>query len=193
MIAHQVSFYYQATLISLGTLATTKSTPALDSDKRVEEVDFEAVKDEAMESIGSLILLFKHRHAWKSIPIVMLHYFCLGGVHATSRLSATDLKWTLVLESCVVGLWHMSLGWGRLCRAFLRTIELVLKSNAPEPSLIPTKVDAIFKHLNTDLWSAEDVGSLSADYVVQRISKRVDPSAVNGQTLEALIRAMENL
>lgn len=172
---------------------TTKSAPTLDSDGDVNKVDYENVKDQAMETIGSLILLFKHRHGWKSVPIVMLHYFCLGGVHATSRLDAIDLKWTLVLESCVVGLWHMSLGWGRLCKAFLRTIELVLKSNAPEPSLIPTKVAAIFKHLNTDLWSVKDIDSLSADYFVQRVSKKVNPSAVSGQTLEALIRAMENL
>jgi len=89
----------------------------------------------------------------------------------------------------------MSLGWGRLCKAFLRTIELVLKSSDPDPTLIPIKVVAIFKHLNSDLWSATDVASLSADYVVQRVTKRVSPSAtaVSGQALEALIRAMENL
>jgi hypothetical protein len=149
-----------------------------------------------METIGSLILLFKHRHGWRSIPIVMLHYFCLGGVHATSRLSTQDPKWTLVLESCVVGLWHMSLGWGILCKAFLRTIELVLNSSDPDPTLIPIKVVAIFKHLNSDLWSASDVASLSADYVVQRVSRKFTSSsatAVSGQSLEALIRAMENL
>ncbi|KAJ5325194.1 uncharacterized protein N7506_008296 [Penicillium brevicompactum] len=187
-------FYYQATLISLATLISTKSDPTLDSEELVVgQPDFEEVKDQAMETIGSLILLFKHRHGWKSIPIVMLHYFCLGGVHATSRLDANDLKWTLVLESCVVGLWHMSLGWGRLCKAFLRTIELVLKSNDLDPNLIPTKVAAIFKHLNSDLWSETDITSLSADYVVQRVTRKVDASAVSAQTLEALIRAMENL
>lgn len=194
MNINQISFYYQATLISLATLITTKSDPTLDSEELVVgQPDLEEVKDQAMETIGSLILLFKHRHGWKSIPIVMLHYFCLGGVHATSRLDANDLKWTLVLESCVVGLWHMSLGWGRLCKAFLRTIELVLKSNDPDPNLIPTKVVAIFKHLNSDLWSETDITSLSADYVVQRVTRKVDASAVSAQTLEALIRAMENL
>ena len=168
---------------------------AVEPTESTPDPDFETIKDDAMETIGSLILLFKQRHGWKSIPIVMLHYFCLGGVHATSRLSTHDPKWTLVLESCVVGLWHMSLGWGRLCKAFLRTIELVLKSSDPDPTLIPIKVVAIFKHLNSDLWSATDVDSLSADYVVQRVTKRVSPSAtaVSGQALEALIRAMENL
>lgn len=149
-----------------------------------------------MESIGSLVLLSKHRYGWKSIPIVMLHYFCVAGVHATSRLDENNPKWTLVLESCVVGLWHMSLGWGRLCKAFLRTIELVLKSNNPDPELIPIKVVAIFKHLNNDLWSATDLASLSADYVVQQVARKVNISstrAVSVQTVEALIRAMENL
>jgi hypothetical protein len=177
--------------------------PPLESTS-TSHTDFESIKENAMETIGSLILLFKHRHGWKSIPIVMLHYFCLGGVHATSRLSTHEPKWTLVLESCVVGLWHMSLGWGRLCKAFLRTIELVLKSHDPDPTLIPLRVVAIFKHLNSDLWSAKDSASLSADYVVQRVARSVSPSpssdpatatatADSGQTLESLIRAMENL
>jgi hypothetical protein len=149
-----------------------------------------------METIGSFILIFKHRHGWKSIPIVMLHYFCLAGVHATSQLDGHNPKWALVLESCVVGLWHMSLGWGRLCKAFLRTIELVLKSNDPDPSLVPIKVTSIFKHLNSDMWSATDVASLSADYVVQWVSSKATvPTAgsVGHQTVEDLIRAMENL
>jgi glycine cleavage system protein P-like pyridoxal-binding family len=90
----------------------------------------------------------------------------------------------------------MSLGWGRLCKAFLRTIELVLKSNDPDPSLVPIKVTSIFKHLNSDMWSATDVASLSADYVVQRVSSKANvPTAgsVSHQTVEDLIRAMENL
>jgi hypothetical protein len=162
----------------------------------MEEVDFDQVKSDAMETIGSLILLFKHRHGWKSVPIVMLHYYCLAGVHGASRLDAHDPKWALVLESCVIGLWHMSLGWGRLSKAFLRTIELVLKFNDPDPALIPMKVVAIFKHLNTDLWSATDVASLSADYVVHQVSRRINTSnarAASSQTVEDLIRAMENL
>ncbi|KAJ5757223.1 uncharacterized protein N7511_007405 [Penicillium nucicola] len=186
-------FYHQATLISLSTLFTTKVNPT--ADLTDHPIDFDHVKFEAMETLGSLILVFKHRHGWKSIPIVMLHYFCLGGVHATTQLDAHNPKWALVLEGCVVGLWHMSLGWGRLCKAFLRTIELVLKSSDPEPSLVPTKVTAIFKHLNSDMWSATDVASLSADYIVQRVpSKGNAQTAGKGsdQTLENLIRAMGN-
>ncbi|KAJ6071108.1 hypothetical protein N7499_009122 [Penicillium canescens] len=188
-------FYYQATLISLSTLFTTKASPITDSGEQ-NKIDFDHVKFEAMETIGSLILIFKHRHGWKSIPIVMLHYFCLAGVHATSQLDGHNPKWALVLESCVVGLWHMSLGWGRLCKAFLRTIELVLKSNDPDPSLVPIKVTSIFKHLNSDMWSATDVASLSADYVVQRVSSKANvrtAGSVSHQTVEDLIRAMENL
>ncbi|KAJ5121028.1 uncharacterized protein N7515_008989 [Penicillium bovifimosum] len=189
-------FYYHTTVLFVTDLLTSTSKSHVESDGAVEEVDFDLVKSDAMEAIGSLILLFKHRHGWKSVPIVMLHYYCFAGVHGASRLDANDPKWALVLESCVIGLWHMSLGWGRLSKAFLRTIELVLKSNDPDPALIPMKVVAIFKHLNTDLWSATDVASLSADYVVRQVSMRVNPSntrAANSQTLEDLIRAMENL
>ncbi|KAJ5782047.1 hypothetical protein N7457_003821 [Penicillium paradoxum] len=192
-------FYYQATVLSLSSLLKSNSTSASVSDledQRLDHIDFDQVESDAMETIGSLILLFRQRHGWKSIPIVMLHYFCVAGVHATSRLDIHDPKWNLVLESCVVGLWHMSLGWGRLCKAFLRTIELVLKSNSPDPALIPIKVVAIFKRLNSDLWSATDVASLSADYVVQQVSKKVNAPnthVVSSQNLEALIRAMENL
>ncbi|OQD83155.1 hypothetical protein PENANT_c018G04386 [Penicillium antarcticum] len=187
-------FYHQATLISLSTLFTTKANPTTDPNNH--QIDFDHVKSEAMETIGSLILVFKHRHGWKSIPIVMLHYFCLGGVHATTQLDAHNPKWALVLESCVVGLWHMSLGWGRLCKAFLRTIELVLKSSDPDPSLVPIKVTAIFEYLNSEMWSATDLASLSADYVVQRVPSKANAQTagtVSHQTLEDLIRAMENL
>ncbi|KAJ5457466.1 hypothetical protein N7475_008854 [Penicillium sp. IBT 31633x] len=175
-------FYYQATLLSLSNLFTSNSTSSLESDDQdIGKIDFDLVTSEAMESIGSLVLLSKHRYGWKSIPIVMLHYFCVAGVHATSRLDENNPKWTLVLESCVVGLWHMSLGWGRLCKAFLRTIELVLKSNNPDPELIPIKVVAIFKHLNNDLWSATDLASLSADYVVQQVARKVNTPSTHAR------------
>ncbi|KAJ5559258.1 hypothetical protein N7535_009486 [Penicillium sp. DV-2018c] len=190
-------FFYQTTLLLVAGLLTSTSKSHLDSNyDAIEEIDFDQVKSEAMEAIGSLILLFKHRHGWKSVPIVMLHYYCLAGVHGAARLAEHDPKWALVLESCVIGLWHMSLGWGRLSKAFLRTIELVLKSNDPDPALIPMKVVAIFKHLNTDLWSATDVASLSADYVVHQVSMRAGPSdtrAAVSQTLVDIIRKMENL
>lgn len=164
------------------------------------------ITSQAMDTIGSLVLLFQHRHGWHSIPIVMLHYFCVAGVHSISQLDPAEPKWSLVLESCVVGLWHMSLGWGRLCKAFLRTIALILKANDPDPETVPERVDAILKHLDSGLWTATDVSSLAADYVVQvhhvPTAKETrngaaegagSGSALSSQTLESLMRDMEHL
>jgi hypothetical protein len=91
----------------------------------------------------------------------------------------------------------MSLGWGRLCTAFLRTIELVLKASKLDESLIPTKVTVIFRQLDTTLWSATDISSLSADYVVQNVPVRTSESAAGSEFkaegLENLIRSMDHL
>ncbi|PLB48594.1 putative C6 transcription factor [Aspergillus steynii IBT 23096] len=187
-------FYYQATLVSLCGIYLT-NFDAVPQDARWDPL---AVKDQAMNTIGSLVLLYRHSHGWKSVPIVMLHYFCLAGVDAISKLHPREPKWALVLESCVVGLWHLSLGWGRLCTAFLRTIELVMKATKPDPSLVPPKVSAIFQQLSSSRWSAKDVSSLAADYMVHHIPNGVGTSASanagpRAQTLESLILSLEGL
>ncbi|KAF9890106.1 hypothetical protein FE257_006267 [Aspergillus nanangensis] len=155
-------------------------------------------KSDAMETLGSLVLLFKQCHGWKSIPIVMLHYFCVAGVHAISHLERRSPKWNLVLESCVVGLWYMSLGWGRLCTAFLRIIHLVLKAAGLDPALVPVKVLQIFNQLDQNMWTARDVASLSADYVVQHVPSNIGKetsvgSAYRAEGLESLIHALDDL
>ncbi|KAI9041822.1 putative C6 transcription factor [Aspergillus affinis] len=187
-------FYYQATLVSLCGIYLT-NFDSVPPDARWDPL---AVKDQAMNTIGSLVLLYRHNHGWKSVPIVMLHYFCLAGVDSISKLHPQEPKWGLVLESCVVGLWHMSLGWGRLCTAFLRTIELVLKATRPEPSLVPPKVHAIFQQLNSSRWTTKDVSSLAADYIVHHVPNAAGtPSNTNAgpraQTLESLILSLEGL
>lgn len=88
-----------------------------------------------MESIRTLILLYRACHGWKSIPVVMMYYFLVIGVHAASRLECE--KWREILVSYMTGLWHMSLVW-QLCYVFLRTFKLVLSSVAPE--LVPEEV-----------------------------------------------------
>ncbi|GMG27108.1 unnamed protein product [Aspergillus oryzae var. brunneus] len=156
------------------------------------------IMSQALDDMGSLILLFKRCHGWKSLPVVMLHYFCVAGVHSVSKLNAHEPKWSYILEDCVVGLWHMSLGWGRLCTAFLRTIELVLKQNNPDPSLVPSRVVEIFRKLNEGaLWTVTDISSLAADYVVytatQSDSSSSPSSAYRYQGLQDLINDMDNL
>jgi hypothetical protein len=105
----------------------------------------------------------------------MLHYFCVAGIHAISKLHPREPKWGLVLESSVVGLWHMSLSWGRLCKAFLRMIELVLKARKPQvPSLVPPKVTAIFAQMSGSLWTESDALALSAGYIVHHVPGQGD-------------------
>lgn len=126
----------------------------------------------------------------------MLHYFCVAGVHSISRLHH-EPKWNLVLESCIFGLWHMGLGWGRLCKELLRTIGLTLKANNPDPSTVPLKVATTLKHLGRDLWTATNVSSLAADYLVHHVPPNGAQSGSAGflsfQTLESLIRDMNGL
>lgn len=154
------------------------------------------VKSRALDTVGSLTLQYKQYHGWKSSPLVFLHYFCLAGVHLISQLAPQEPKWSLILESCVLGLWHMSLGWGRLCTAFLRTIELVLRASKVDESLIPTRVTVIFEQLNTTRWTATDVSSLSADYVVHHVpvpNESAAGSEFRAEGLETLIRSMDHL
>ncbi|EAW12131.1 putative C6 transcription factor [Aspergillus clavatus NRRL 1] len=189
--------YYQATLVFLCDIFILHSKKTPDEVPNLSQFDPWKIKIQALDAVGSLILLYKQCHGWKSIPIVMLHYFCVAGVHAASQLNPHEPNWALVLESCVVGLWHMSLGWGRLCTAFLRTIELVLKATNPDQSLVPPKVDVIFSQLNSALWSATDISSLSADYVVHHVPIQASPSAAGSafkaEGLEKLIRSMDHL
>ncbi|KAL4880522.1 hypothetical protein BJY04DRAFT_207970 [Aspergillus karnatakaensis] len=187
--------YYQSTVASLCEIfLSNRSHPSQPSYR----FDPESAKSHALDSIGTLVLLFKQSHGWKSIPIVMLHYFCLAGIHAVSRLRPGEMKWCLVLESSVVGLWHMSLGWGRLCKAFLRTIHLVITASNLDPSLVPPKVNAIFEQISGNMWTDIDTSALAADYTVhyaeQREGEGEEGRSRSGvQTLQELITSMERV
>ncbi|GKZ76879.1 hypothetical protein AnigIFM56816_008984 [Aspergillus niger] len=186
--------YYQATVVALCQIFSLNADPT--SNQPLDpKFDPELIKLQSLDTLGSLVLRFQASHGLKSVPIVMLHYFLVGGLHAISQLRPMDFKWSFVLEACVVGLWHLSLGWGRMCTAFLRTIELVLQATKPDPTLVPPKVTAVLRLLKSNLWTATDVTSLSADYVVHHV-----PAAAAGQSgpqfraegLEQLIRSMDN-
>ncbi|KAL4996014.1 hypothetical protein BDV10DRAFT_173252 [Aspergillus recurvatus] len=175
--------YYQATLVSLCEIFLLNA----DSTSKPSNLSFDPspVKSQALDVIGSLILFYKSTHGYKSIPIVMLHYFCVAGIHAVSNLRPNEPKWGLVLEGSVVGLWHMSLGWGRLCKAFLRIIELALKARRPDPSLIPPKVSAICDQINGSLWTGTDTVSLAADYMVYHDPVALGQASGEGSGLKA--------
>ncbi|KAE8340670.1 hypothetical protein BDV24DRAFT_151794 [Aspergillus arachidicola] len=190
--------YYYATIASLCQIFCANLGSTDGQIPKPKEFDPYTIMSQALDDMGSLILLFKRCHGWKSLPVVMLHYFCVAGVHSVSKLNAHEPKWSYILEDCVVGLWHMSLGWGRLCTAFLRTIELVLKQNNPDPSLMPSRVVEIFRKLNEGaLWTVTDISSLAADYVVytatQSDSSSSRWSAYRYQGLQNLIHDMDNL
>jgi hypothetical protein len=123
--------------------------------------------NQAMNSMGSLILLYRACHGWKSLPCIMEHYFCVTGVHAASRAQTSE-QWSSILGACVSGLWHMSLGW-RLSRPFLRMIQVILMTAKHDQSCLPQEVVKIFQELNAKVWNMAEIASLSADYVVHQV------------------------
>ncbi|KAF7587869.1 hypothetical protein BBP40_006638 [Aspergillus hancockii] len=193
------SQYYYATIASLCQIFCANASSAEDDIPDLEIFNPYTTMSKALDDMGTLIVLFKRCHGWKSLAVVMLHYFCVAGVHSVSKLDAEDPKWGFVLEDCVVGLWHMSLGWGRLCTAFLRTIELVLKQTKPDPALVPFRAVEIFKHMNEgELWTTTDISSLAADYVVHHVPTQGEPEAgawprFRSQGLQNLITSMDDL
>ncbi|KAL4811064.1 hypothetical protein BDV18DRAFT_155674 [Aspergillus unguis] len=160
--------HYQATILSLCEIFLLNASTSSPTPKP-SIFSPTVIKPLTLDSLATLILLYKSTHGFKSIPVVMLHYFCLGGIHSIPKLSPDGSKWSLVLECSVLGLWYMSLGWGRLCRAFLRTIDLVLKASKPDERLVPDKVRSILSQLNGHLWTENDTEALAADYVVYHV------------------------
>ncbi|KAL6230094.1 hypothetical protein BDW75DRAFT_79333 [Aspergillus navahoensis] len=187
--------YYQATTVSLCEIFLLNAGPT--STPPNPSFDPLPIKSQALDVIGSLILFYKSTHGYKSIPIVMLHYFCIAGIHAVSKLHPNEPRWGLVLESSVVGLWHMSLGWGRLCKAFLRIIDLALRARRPDTDLIPPKVSAICDQINGSLWTGTDTVSLAADYMVHHDPLVLGQTSSDGtgkaHALQELLVVMEGL
>ncbi|PWY67956.1 hypothetical protein BO94DRAFT_527934 [Aspergillus sclerotioniger CBS 115572] len=192
---HNLCFhmYYHMTVVNLCGLFVSldSNTP---TDVLIQATNFDPQKTlaEAMDALATLILLYRVCHGWKSIPVVMVHYFVVAGVHAASHLESS--KWREVLVSCVSGLWHMGLVW-RVSRAFLRTIQLVLQS--ADPTLIPGEAASILKEFDEKVWNQNEVKSLAANYVVHHHPSRslaLDPSNnFQGEGLEKLIRAFDRL
>lgn len=157
----------------------------------------------SMDSLGSLILLYHSNHSWKSLPMVMISYLTLAGVHSISRLiqqtsntesSNTKDTWTNIFTACVSGLWHMSPSWP-LCRFLLRMIQLLVKSSTSSTTTVtvPAEVRAIFVEIDSGIWTAELAKSLPSEYVVHQLpghlGSRVCGSA---DTLENVLMALED-
>ncbi|GLA47609.1 hypothetical protein AnigIFM63604_002288 [Aspergillus niger] len=192
---HNLCFhmYYHMTVVNLcGLFISRNSTGPTEALMQSTKFDPQRILGEAMDSIATLILLYRVCHGWKSTPVVMVHYFMVAGVHAASHLESS--KWREVLISCVSGLWHMGLVW-RVCRPFLRTIQLVLQSK--DETLIPTETMAILREFNEKVWNRNEVDALAANYVVQHHPSQPlaldQDSNFQGKGLESLIRDFEKL
>lgn len=163
------------------------------------DFDLVGIKSQAVEALGALILLYKHFHGFKSVPIVMLHYLCVGGINAIARLGPSDMKWMNVLESCVLGLWNLAIGWGRLGKAFLKIIAFLLRARNVEKERITPRTAAIMDQLDGAYWTATDAASLAADYVVPAVTSDLTLATtgagreVTAQSVEDLIKAAEQL
>ncbi|GKZ33606.1 hypothetical protein AbraIFM66950_003513 [Aspergillus brasiliensis] len=192
---HNLCFhmYYHMTVVNLCALYASRNSIG-ETEVLIQSTNFDPqrILGEAMDLIATLILLYRVCHGWKSIPVVMVHYFLAVGVHAASHLQSS--KWREVLVSCVSGLWHMGLVW-RISRPFLRTIQLVLQ-NADE-ALIPVEVVSILREFNEKMWNQNEVNALAANYVVQHHPSQTlaqdQDSRFQGKGLESLIRDFEKL
>jgi hypothetical protein len=122
---------------------------------------------DAIDAMGSLILLYQACHGWEYVPCVMEHYCCMVGLHAATKIHTSE-RWLDILSACVHGLWHMSRSW-RLSRPLLRTIDHVLKSVSNASSLLPSEVVNILQRFEGQIWSNDEITSLSANYVVHQI------------------------
>lgn len=188
--------YYYTTTIALCDTFETHSATRPDEQS---EFNLAGTKTQAVEALGSLILLYKHFHGFKSVPIVMLHYLCVGGINAIARLGPSDMKWMKVLESCALGLWNMAIGWGRLGKAFLKIIAFLIKARKVEKEHITPRTAAIMDQLDGAYWNATDAASLAADYVVPAVRSDLTPAAtglgleVTARSVEDLIKAAEQL
>ncbi|PYI32239.1 hypothetical protein BP00DRAFT_341917 [Aspergillus indologenus CBS 114.80] len=185
--------YYHMTVVNLcGLFNSRETTTTKDTIIAATQFNPQQVLEDAMDAMATIILMYRVCHGWKSIPVVMVHYFFVTGLHAASNLRSS--KWREVLVSCVSGLWHMGLAW-RICRPFLRTIQLVLSTSADE-SLIPVEAQSILREFNEKLWTQQEVQSVAANYVVHHhhtTQNGLRGGAFQGETLENLIRAFDRL
>ncbi|OOQ85524.1 putative C6 transcription factor [Penicillium brasilianum] len=188
--------YYQCTVINICDVFEALS---ISQPEGRPELDAAGIKSGAVEILGSLILLYKHFHGWKSVPIVMLHYLCVAGIHAIARLSPSEMKWMKVLESSVLGLWNMAIGWGRLGKAFLKILAFLLRARKVGNDYITPKTAAIMDQLDGAYWTATDAASLAADYVVHSVPSDLTSTPsdigreVTAQSVNELIKAAQQL
>ncbi|PYI08856.1 hypothetical protein BO78DRAFT_440475 [Aspergillus sclerotiicarbonarius CBS 121057] len=191
-------YYHMAAVNLCGLFISRQSISRKDTLAGLTNFDPHRVLGGAMDSMGALILLYRACHGWKSIPVVMTHYFLVVGIHAASHLEYP--KWREILVASVAGLWHMSLTW-RLARAFLRTIELVLNLNA-NTAYIPKEAQSILREHREKVWMRSEVEQLAANYVIHHYPN-LNPEAAgsshsgsgrfHGETLKRVIRAFDRL
>ncbi|OJJ50767.1 hypothetical protein ASPZODRAFT_48808, partial [Penicilliopsis zonata CBS 506.65] len=174
--------YYYTTLHFLCELLCSKS-----DTKDFSPHDPHKLSTAAIDSTGSLLLLYRKTHGWKSLPIVMQHYFAVVGVFSASKLTPTVPQRSHILECCVSGLWHMSLSW-RLCRILLRILELVLEQARPNPNLIPPTVKRILQELRSKVWRSTDTENVEAEYMIHNL-----PGEGSVDGLENVLRALDTV
>lgn len=198
--------FYHFTIMSLCEIFGSASAPA----EEQESTSFQPRKlvYSAMDSLGSLILLYRGYHGWKSMPAVMMHYLVIAGMHSVLRLRSTKGereaqahetanhdKWRDILAACVSGLWHMSLGWP-VCRFFLRSIQFVVRSS--DDVRLALEVSAIFTEMDSKFRTPGKARPLLSGYIVHQMPDRLPlegrPIRLgNTENLEDVIRALDSL
>lgn len=163
------SLHYYGTIVNLCELFDSHplDVSCVDPTKEYPLFDPHQHLLDAMDAMASLILLYRACHGWDYVSCIIEHYLCLVGIHAATKVHING-PWLDILSTCISGLWQMSRSW-RLARPLLRAIAYVLKSSPDTSSLLPVEVLKILQQFEGEVWSKEEIASLSANYVVHRV------------------------
>lgn len=196
--------YYAAVTFLCEVFSTTVLAESRLEIHKIHSFHPQALIQSSMDSLGSLILLYQNNHSWNSLPVVMINYFTLAGVHSISRLlqqtpnaESSEAKdtWTNIFAACVSGLWRMSPAWP-LCRFLLRMIQLLVRSStsATTTVVVPTEARTIFAKIDSGVWTAELAKSLPSEYIVHQLPGHLEPRVCgSADTLENVLMALEGL
>lgn len=169
------SLHYYASIVNLCELFDSHplDVSCVDPAKEYPLFDPHQHLLDAMDAMASLVLLYRACHGWDYVSCILEHYLCLVGVHAATKLH-TSGPWLDILSACISGLWHMSRSW-RLARSLLRAIAFVLKSSPDSLAVLPVDVLNMLQQFEGEVWSNEEIASLSANYVVHRVPDHLSP------------------
>lgn len=194
-IVNSTSMSYHITIMSLCKIFGPQAPPA-----ECHIIQLQKLTASALELVGSLVLIYRASHGWKSMPVVMMHYFVITGMHFLHRLQAINEnqhKWAQVLAANVSGLWHMHLSWP-FYRFFPK--DYTACSQVVEHLRHPGGSRDYFGEIDSRIWTPTTAKSLSSAYIIHQLpaeeSGGTGPSSpsrvVDTECVEDVINALDS-